>query len=200
MSKQVQVEAEKTGGILARKLKESLNMDPRKGRILVTEDGGLPVICSLKRTDPFRKPQCRFNDPKCLVEEGKDCAKTGILYEISCKACNQKVTEPVISRGPGSRKTPNYVGMTRTSTHCRMLDHLKGQRLKYTDNPLHRHDEEGHQGEVQEYTTRILATERNLLPLAIIEGLFIERQHPQTSINGRNEAGRGALVRLIASR
>ena len=33
------------GGLLARKLREALNQDPRKGRILLTEDGGLPVIC-----------------------------------------------------------------------------------------------------------------------------------------------------------
>ena len=47
------------GGLLARKLREALNQDPRKGRILVTEDGGLPVICS-QRTDPFRIHECRF--------------------------------------------------------------------------------------------------------------------------------------------
>ena len=164
------------------------------------EDGGLPVICSLRRTDPFRVPECRFKDPDCLVESGKDCAKTGVLYEISCKACNQKIQEPVTSRAPGSCQAPNYVGMTRTSVHCRMLGHLQGQRSKYTDNPLHGHDIDAHKGELQKYVTRVLATERNLLPLAIIEGLYIENQHPQSSMNGRNEQGRGALVRLIASR
>ena len=81
-----------------------------------------------------------------------------------------------------------------------MLGHLQGQRSKYTDNPLHRHDVDANEGEVQQYVTRILATERNLLPLAIIEGLYIEKQYPQSSINCRNEQGRGALVRLIASR
>ena len=50
------------------------------------------------------------------------------------------------------------------------------------------------------YGTRIITTERNLLPLAVIEALHIEQQYPGSSMNDRNENGRGALVRLIATR
>ena len=135
-----------------------------------------------------------------MVESGKDCAKTGIFYEITCLSCNQKLQEPTVSRAPGNCHAPNYVGMTRTSVHWRMLSHLQGQRSRSTNNPLHRHDEEEHNGEVQKYMTRVLTTERNLLPLAIIEGLYIEQQYPGSSFNDRNEQGRGALVRLIATR
>ena len=53
---------------------------------------------------------------------------------------------------------------------------------------------EKHEGEAQRYTTRILTSERNLLPLAIIESLYIEQQYPGTSFNDRMEGGRGALV------
>ena len=40
-------------GILAKKLSKALNGDKGQKRTLVTEDGGLPIICSLKRADPF---------------------------------------------------------------------------------------------------------------------------------------------------
>ena len=47
---------------------------------------------------------------------------------------------------------------------------------------------------------RILAQEQNLLPLCVREGLFIEKQKPGFSMNDRNEAGRGGIIRLTASR
>ena len=81
-----------------------------------------------------------------------------------------------------------------------MQSHLQGQRSRSSGNPLYRHDCEKHEGEPQSYKTRILTAERNLLPLAIIEALYIEQQHPGTSFNDRMEGGRGSLVRLIATR
>ena len=90
--------------------------------------------------------------------------------------------------------------MTRTSAHWRAHNHLQGQKSKSGNNPLHRHDVSDHNGEVQKYVMRILRTEKNLLPLAVSEGLYIEKQAPGSSFNDRNEYGRGALVRLTASR
>ena len=81
-----------------------------------------------------------------------------------------------------------------------MVNHLKGQKSKNQSNPLHRHDLEIHQGEVQNYTTRILSSERNLLPLSVLEGIYIEKQRMGTTMNERNENGRGGLVRLTATR
>ena len=102
------------------------------------------------------------------------------------------------SRGPGGQNRKNYVGMTRTSAHWRMQCHLSGQRSKASSNPLHRHDVEGHQGVPQQYTTRILAQEGKQLPLNILEALYIERQRKYTTLNDKNEGGRGGLVRLRA--
>ena len=81
-----------------------------------------------------------------------------------------------------------------------MASHLKGQRAKSNSNPLYIHDRDHHHGEPQEYLTRILGRERSLLPLSILEGLYIEKQSPGTSINSRIESGRGGLVRLTAIR
>ena len=61
-----------------------------------------------------------------------------------------------------------------------MASHLKGQRAKSNSNPLYRHDRDHHHGEPQEYLTRILGRERSLLPLSILEGLYIEKQSPGT--------------------
>ena len=81
-----------------------------------------------------------------------------------------------------------------------MIAHRDGQRRKYQTNALYRHDREEHGGEMQKYSARILTRERTLLPLNIVEGLYIEKQIEGTSLNGRNESGRGAIVRLQATR
>ena len=42
--------------------------------------------------------------------------------------------------------------------------------------------------------------EQNLLPLCVNEGLYIEKQWTGFSINDRNEARRGGIIRLTALR
>ena len=90
--------------------------------------------------------------------------------------------------------------MTMTSAHCRMVDHLGGQRAKRENNPLDRHDREKHEGEPQNYITRLVGSEQRILPLTILEALYIEAQVPGTTMNDRNEYGRGQIVRISASR
>ena len=94
----------------------------------------------------------------------------------------------------------NYVGMTATSVHARMVSHLKNQRSKLQSSPMWRHDRDRHGGEHQEYEARILTRERTLLSLAITEGLYIEAQRPETSLNEKNEMGRGGIIRLTCER
>ena len=169
-------------------------------------NGGQPAVTSLKKTDPFRQETCRFLDPTCIVEKGKDCALMGCIYEITCDACEDPVDLTTggpldkDTKDPGKQRRPNYVGMTSTSVHWRMQGHLSGQKSKSSGNPLWRHDSETHGGNPQTYTTRILRRERTLLPLTVVEALFIEKQYPETSLNDKNEAGRGGLIRLVARR
>ena len=87
-----------------------------------------------------------------------------------------------------------------TSVHQRMKDHLKDQRSRVKKSPMYRHDTETHEGSPQTYTARILTRERTCFPLALTEGLYIEGQVSGTSLNERNEQGRGALVRIRAER
>ena len=56
-------------------------------RVKVVEEGGAPAIAALRKTDPFRTNQCRFRDPACIVEESKDCASIGCIYEVACATC-----------------------------------------------------------------------------------------------------------------
>ena len=57
-----------------------------------------------------------------------------------------------------------------------------------------------HQGEFQKYTVRIVRKERNLLPLCIMEALYIEKQVVGTTLNDNNEYGRGKLIRIRVTR
>ena len=90
-----------------------------------------------------------------------------------------------VTKDPGGQDRKNYVGMTATSVHARMVSHLKDQKSKLQKSPMWRHDRDQHGGEHQEYETRILTREKTLLSLAITEGLYIEGQLPETSLNGR---------------
>ena len=81
-----------------------------------------------------------------------------------------------------------------------MLGHKAGQKAKSGSNPLWRHDLDRHQGEHQNYTARILRREQKLLPLCILEAIFIEKQIPKTSMNEKNEWGHGGIVRLSAKK
>ena len=42
--------------------------------------------------------------------------------------------------------------------------------------------------------------QKNILPLTVMEALYIEKQQEGTSMNEKNEFGRGALIRLTAER
>ena len=90
--------------------------------------------------------------------------------------------------------------MTRSSVHARMIDHIKGQKAKQSKNPLYRHDRDVHDGNPQLYTTRVMNCQKNILPLTVMEALYIEKQVRGTSLNEKNELGHGALIRLTAER
>ena len=194
------------GGTLRKMINKELNSEEPSRRTHVVEEGGLPVTSAVRKSDPFHNGSCRFGDKDCLARKGTDCGKSGCLYEITCDTCK----DPVIqtegqggvkdNRAPGSQGRHNYIGMTYTSLHCRMLAHRKGQRRRTRSNPLHRHDGDHHQGEPQSYTARILTREQKLLPLNVIESLYIEAQAPNTTMNKKNEHGRGKLVRMQATR
>ena len=111
-----------------------------------------------------------------------------VIYEITCNSCQQNVdTESKRSREPGKQEGKNYIGMTMMSSHCRMVSHLSGQRTKSIKNPLWRHDKDAHDGQHQQYTIRIMARDKGVLPFSIVEALWIEKQIPETSLNERNE-------------
>ena len=136
------------------------------------------------------------------MDQNVDCSKSRVIYEITYEKCDQPVNgvHNDASTDPGGQAKYNYIGMSMTSVHNRMCGHLKGQKYKHNNNPLYRHDAEHHEGVPQLYKTRIVASEQKILPLKIIEGLYIEAQQEGTSMNDKNEFGRGSLVRIQATR
>ena len=159
------------------------------------------LLIGLKVRDPMRSKGCIFGDPYCIVDPAVQCDRSGVVYKIICITCKSSiVTESTESRNSYDIETHNYVGMSRTSLHNRMLAHLKGQKRNDTSNPLHRHDLDIHDGAKQNYVTTILATEAKIVRLCCNESLRIEKQIPDLSMNKRNENGRGGVIRLTATR
>ena len=76
-------------------------------------------------------------------------ALQGCIYEITCNACKEPINDQVNTRetrDPGGQTRQNYVGMTMSSVHARMKDHLRDQKSKLKKSPMFRHDSEVHQG------------------------------------------------------
>ena len=153
------------GGVLRKTLNRQINRD-RDSNLLVIEDGGCPIYNGLRVRDPSRSNGCIFGDPLCIVDPSVQCDRTGIVYKIVCIACKSIVeTDSTENSNSYESETHNYVGMSRTSLHNRMLAHLKGQRRRDMGNPLYRHDFDVHDGAKQRYVTTVLATEAKIVRL-----------------------------------
>ena len=138
-----------------------------------------------------------------------DCSQKGIVYAIICNECQEVVdnnNESLINNNIRDKKDNNnittnyYLGMTYTSCHNRMLAHTAGHRRRDIGNPLHQHDVEKHDGCIQSYTTTVMSKNKDLLSLMMKEAIMIEKQNNEISMNGKNEMGRGNMVRLVARR
>ena len=92
------------------------------------------------------------------------------------------------------------IGLTRSSIHARMLDHLKGQKSKSMGNPLYRHDLQVHDGIAQQYVCTPIVSEKKIVRLHVNEALHIEKQNREASLNDKMECGRGGIVRITATR
>ena len=139
------------------------------------------------------------------MEHGTNCMSMGVMYEITCDQCQTPIDpENKVSKHsgkiPGTQGRVHNVGSTMTSLHNRMLSHLEGRKYKRKSSPLYRHDCDTHNEEPQTYIAHIIGKDRTVFPLRLLEGLYIEAQPPGTSLNERNENGRGSLVRLTATR
>ena len=152
----------------------------------------MPIQCGLKVKEPMRPVGYIFGNPDCIVRDDINCDRTGVVYRIACETC--------ISTSQDPRNVYNHIGLTCSSLHSRMLDHLKGQRGNKNTSPLYRHGRDCHEGEPQKYLTTIEASEKKILKLHCNEALRIERQNPALRINERQEGGRGGIVRIATSR
>ena len=57
---------------------------PDRGKTMVVEIGGKPLLCGLKKKDPFSREGCKYDDKKCIVDDKVDCTAAGTCYAITC--------------------------------------------------------------------------------------------------------------------
>ena len=183
-------------------LSKAINNDHNKYRVMVIEDGGLPITRGLKIGDPGRKAMdCVFGHNDCIVSPKHNCDQQGVIYRIQCKTCDTVIDEDMsLSKKEAMSKKPSYIGLTRTSVHNRMNVHLLGRRYKKNSSPMWRHDRDTHGGNPQEYSCSVVGHERKIVRLFNREALEIERLTDEQKINDREECGRGGLVRITAHR
>ena len=115
------------------------------------------------------------------------------LYNVVCNTC-QDTIDPEIRQEhtkPGGTKGSHYIGMTSTSLHNMQKDHREAYNGKKANNPLHKHDLDKHGGSKKTYRVIYIIKERGILSLAMGEEIMVERKLFGTSMNDREEKGRG---------
>ena len=91
------------------------------------DEEGIPKTADPRKNDQFFQESGRFGDPHYITEDGNDCTVMYVMYEITCNLCQQSVNnDNKRSREPSKHESENYIGMTMTSSHCRMVSHLSG--------------------------------------------------------------------------
>ena len=189
------------GSELQKAVRKALEKAPQAdgGKTMVLEDGGVPAHLGLKSRDPFRVEKCRFKDDNCRVDPATDCSQQGRVYILTCNACPEAV-EGATSKGrptePGGETRKNYVGMTGTSMHARSLAHSASVKYGTLNNAMAKHMCEDHRGQDMGFTMKPMSTHRTVLSRYKTEGVVIEKQASNTSLNSKIEGGRGGLVRL----
>ena len=189
------------GSELQGAVKKALEKVPQAdgGRTMVLEDGGVPATLGLKKRDPFRVERCRFKDDNCRVDPSTDCSQQGRVYILTCNACPEAVAGGV-ARGkptePGGEARLNYVGMTGTSLHARSLAHTASVKYSTMTNAMAKHMADDHDGHDMGFTMKPMSSHRTVLSRYKTEGVVIEKQIKNTSLNSKIEGGRGGLVRL----
>ena len=145
---------------------------------------------------------CPFGDKNCWVA-GNKCATMRSIYCVTCNSCKQ-VLDPEIKEIPaipGGVKSAHYIGMSATSLHNRHKSHREQHLAGHKSNVMVKHDIECHGGIVQEYTAKLVQTERSLLYLSLREAILIEGQLHSTSLNDRHERGKGTgVIRINPTR
>ena len=183
-------------------LSRNINKRDDPARVMIVEDGGLPITRGLKAGDPSKsKMNYVYGDSQCIVSPNHRCDQSGEVYKLQCKDCNTVIEEDnSMTRREADMRKPSYVGLTRTTAHSRMASHLKSRKYKYNSSPMWRHDRDAHGGIPQEYTCKIIGQERKIVRLHTREALEIERLGIGQKLNSREECGRGAIVRISAQR
>lgn len=149
--------------------------NPDGGRLLVIEEGGDNILLKLRKKDPFRRKECTFGDPNCLVDTKYDCSTMSACYRIICasnkcveseeeedeendenddverrreREIRRRKEKERRDREANDRRDDdkmNYVGQSGRSIHARMVNHRDKIRRQDPDHPITKHHREYHE-------------------------------------------------------
>ena len=125
----------------------------------------------------------------------------GCVYCVTCNTCKETL-DPEIREAPskpGGVKSNHYIGMCAVSLHNRHKTHREQWKARNKKNVMVKHEEEVHNGIAQEYTAKLVSTEKGLLHISLKEALLIAAQIRQVSMNDRMERGQGTGVVRIST-
>ena len=132
--------------------------------------------------DPKQTEGCQFGDQDCWVE-GNKCANMDCVYCVTCNGCKE-ILDPEIKEVlsiPGGVKSSNYIGMCMVSLHNRQLTHRTEHKAHNKSNAMVKHEIDKHDGQIQNYTCRMVTVEKGLLHLSLREAILINGQINGTS-------------------
>jgi hypothetical protein len=101
---------------------------------------------------------------------------------------------------PQHAKQPHYIGTSARSLHARMSGHSSDIRGKVMSNAMAKHNASKHANmDTPKCTMTMLSMHHGNVDRQVSEGLHLEKQDPEFSLNDRLEWARARIVRIVAS-
>ena len=123
----------------------------------------------------------------------------GLHFCVTCDICKELLDPEVKENGskPGVVKSSHYIGMCAVTLHKRHKTHREQHQKRNPNNVMVKHEKEKHNGEVQNYTARLIQSDKGLLHISLREAILIAGQHYGTSMYDRLERGKGTgIIRI----
>ena len=79
--------------------------------------------------------------------------------------------------------------------HARQKNHLDAIKSKNPKNPLVKHKNNEHNGEIQPFTMKLISSHNSVLSRYVSESIYIDNFDKAHILNSKSEWGRGKLIR-----
>ena len=111
-------------------------------------------------------------------EGGKQCHKSNVLYEWTCRNCGD-----------------TYTGETSRNFYTRAKEHLEKAEKDALNSFISNHQSEHHNGDMPDFKVKVLKSFKDPLSRQVYEGIYIRRQDT-ASLNTKQDYYQASSYRM----